>query len=192
MDSARPSTIRSWVRDYLKQLLNLNDNKYRLDDPTEEVGGGETRLQDQLEIVVRKVLELYVTCWAEQVSPCQTLDKEVQNDLRRSLYQVAERLKSIEKRAALVEALQIVRSHVQRIDDATKESGPDAYSSRFKFVHPVFAKCCPVYLSKEKYVLASVERVLCRFGVDKTLSAEPALHVVNSVACRQGCNSIDI
>ena len=56
-----------------------------------------------------KVLELYVTCWAEQVSPCQTLDMEVQNDLRRSLYQVAERLKNIEKRAALVEALQIAR-----------------------------------------------------------------------------------
>ena len=41
-------------------------------------------------------------------------------------------------------------------------------------------------------MLASVERVLSRFGVDKTISAEPALHVVNSVACKQGCNSIDI
>ena len=34
-------------------------------------------------------------------------------------------------------------------------------------------------------MLASVERVLSRFGADKTISAEPALHVVNSVACRQ-------
>ena len=110
MDSARPSTFRSWVRDYLKELLNLNTNAVGVEaDPKDEAGGGENRLQDQLEIVVRKVLELYVTCWAEQVSPCQTLDKEVQNDLRRSLYQVAERLKSIEKKAALVEALQIVR-----------------------------------------------------------------------------------
>ena len=41
-------------------------------------------------------------------------------------------------------------------------------------------------------MLASVERVLSRFGVDKTISTEPALHVVNSVACKQGCNSIDV
>ena len=34
-------------------------------------------------------------------------------------------------------------------------------------------------------MLASVERVLSRFGADKTISAEPALHVINSVACRQ-------
>ena len=109
LDSARPSTFRSWVRDYLKELLNLNTNAVGVEADPRDEAGGENRLQDQLEIVVRKVLELYVTCWAEQVSPCQTLDKEVQNDLRRSLYQVAERIKDIEKKAALVEALQIVR-----------------------------------------------------------------------------------
>ena len=56
-----------------------------------------------------KVLELYVTCWAEKVSPCQTLDKEVQNDLRRSLYEITDRIKNIDKKAALIEALQIIR-----------------------------------------------------------------------------------
>ena len=109
LDSARPSTFRSWVRDYLKELLNLNTNAVGVEADPKDKAVGENRLQDQLEVVVRKVLELYVTCWAEQVSPCQTLDKEVQNDLRRSLYQAAERIKNIEKKAALVEALQIVR-----------------------------------------------------------------------------------
>ena len=42
-----------------------------------------------------------------------------------------------------------------------------------------------MYLSREKYVLTSVERILSRFGVDKTISAEPVLHVINSVACQQ-------
>ena len=55
------------------------------------------------------MLELYVTCWAEKVSPCQTLDKEVQNDLRRSLYEITDRIKNIDKKAALIEALQIIR-----------------------------------------------------------------------------------
>ena len=85
-----------------------------IESASDEGGGGggqqqQQRLQAQLEIVVRKVLELYVTCWAEQVSPCQTLDKEVQNDLRRSLYEVADRIKSIDKKAVLGEALQIIR-----------------------------------------------------------------------------------
>ena len=76
---------------------------------SDEGGQQQRRLQDQLEVVVRKVLELYVTCWAEQVSPCQTLDKEVQNDLRRSLYEIADRIKNVDKKALLVEALQIMR-----------------------------------------------------------------------------------
>ena len=76
---------------------------------SDEGGQQQRRLQDQLEVVVRKVLELYVTCWAEQVSPCQTLDKEVQNDLRRSLYEISDRIQNVDKKALLVEALQIMR-----------------------------------------------------------------------------------
>ena len=61
------------------------------------------------------------------------------------------------------------RSHIQRIDQAQAASSAGAeISARFKFAHPVFAAAeCPVYLSKEKYVLTFVERILSRFGVDK-------------------------
>ena len=78
------------------------------------------------------------------------------------------------------------RGHIQRVDQAAAaaaDSGSEI-SAEFKFVHPVFAEC-PLNLSKEKYILTSVERILSRFGVDKTISAEPALHVINSVACQQ-------
>ena len=74
------------------------------------------------------------------------------------------------------------RCHTERID-STAHPGGEAISTNFKFVHPVFAavaatKCSARKLSKEEYVLTSVERILERFGVNKVSAIGYSRHVL--------------
>ncbi len=145
------------------------------------------QLQDELELVLRKILKLYVSSWADLVSPCHTLDKEVQNDLRRCLYELMDRIKAVDARELAAEALEIIRygllyvksitkhelihfrHHLERLNAAmAKDSTGGDFASKFSYSHPVHrwsSDAKKTSFTREEYVLSAVERLLSRFKV---------------------------
>ena len=109
-------------------------------------------LQAEIENFVQGILDDYIRVWAAQVGQTQTLDKEVENDLRRVLSEICDTLiRDFKWERVLKEALILISPN-------PPHGG--------KFSHPV-----SLGLSKKKeYLMQWTERVLVRFGVDKVIS----------------------
>ena len=84
------------ISDARKQIRKIIGSSFKAVDSS--TGGSGSRepevverlLQEEVERYVQLILDLYLRGWASEVSPVQTLDKEVENDLRRALTEMAD------------------------------------------------------------------------------------------------------
>ena len=141
--------------------------------------------QDEVERYVQTILDQYVRGWATALTPSQTLDAEVENDLRRGLTEVADSLRDMELRDLLSDAAKALRSHLERVSAALERSdeGRDLVISRFVFLHPALAEAERGDES-DAYTLEVAEKVLLRFGLGRVLPSAVAVQCLGQIMCK--------
>ena len=163
--------IQSFIREKTESAVQLfrRKNNFGSDDKT---------IQSEIELVVRKVLDLYVKSWAEEVSLSQILDKEVQNDVRRLITEVSERIRKIDRAKFCLEMLEVVGNHAHKrslsregdvLASAEDISGPDL----------------------ESYVSVAVEKLLMSYGVDKVISTGVVFDGLGNIISEQASTKME-
>ncbi|TRY71759.1 hypothetical protein TCAL_09727 [Tigriopus californicus] len=141
----------------------------------------QTALQSEVEKYVKNILLLYVSSWADQISKGQTLDKEVQNDLRRILTDLTDNLRQLDFQAIVRDGLQIVRFHYQKI---LSSDGSTDLESRFPFSHPLLIQSDKTR-NMELYFRSITQFLLGRLQVSATISTKVVFDVLVDIISKQ-------
>ncbi len=96
--SGLASTLVSVAREHAhRAVTNAVVIREEEEDEEEEEEVHQRRLQEEVERYVQLVLDLYLRGWAREVNPAQTMDREVENDLRRALTKMADACRQRER-----------------------------------------------------------------------------------------------
>ena len=167
-------TLVSFIRGHFQQLLprfRPKPSSSPTSSPAKK-SAAQARLQSEIENFVQRILALYVASWANGVSETQTLDKEVQNDLRRVLTDLVDRVRNVDPVLFLLDVLAVARIHLRRLR-----------SSDFQPAHPALS--AKAEIGKDEYVFLVTELLLKRHGVHRTISTEVMFFTLNEILARQ-------
>lgn len=143
-------------------------------------------MQSEVEKYVKNILLLYVSSWAEQISKGQTLDKEIQNDLRRILTELTDNLRQLDFQALVRDGLQIVRFHYQKILSC---DGSKDLESNFQFSHPLLVQS-NTNQNMELYFRSITQFLFGHLQVSSTISTKVVFDVVVDIIAKQVLQSL--
>ncbi len=137
-------------------------------------------LQIEIEKYVQQILALYVRPWAEAISSTQTVDVELENDLRIALSAVADRLRNLDSIRLGHDLVSVAKAHCHRVKRAMEENG-DCWEGHFVFLHPAFAKD----RTEKIHLFLLAEKTLKRYRVHKSIPNKLALEWLCQIVNKQ-------